>query len=82
MKRFKFNSECDKVIAQFISQNELLKEAFDECATVLETTPKSIEGRYYRNKEVIDNMIVNIINGKSNCLYRFVKNSIIVYLFG
>ena len=30
MKRFKFNSECDKVIAQFISQNELLKEAFDE----------------------------------------------------
>ena len=54
MKRFKFNSECDKVIAQFISQNELLKEAFDECAIVLKTTPKSIEGRYYRHKDEIN----------------------------
>ena len=73
MKRFKFNCECDKVIAQCIAQNELLKEAVDECATVLETTPKSIEGRYYRHKDEINAYIENLKNKPVNPIVKFFK---------
>ena len=73
MKRFKFNSECDKVIAQFISQNELLKDAFDECAIALGTTSKSIEGRYYRNKDEINAYIEDLKNKPVNPIIKFFK---------
>ena len=72
MKRFKFNSECDKMIAQFISQNESLKDAFDECAIALETTPKSVEG-YYRHKNEINVYIEDLKNKPINPIVKFFK---------
>ena len=73
MKRFKFNSECDKMIAQFISQNESLKDAFNECAIALWTTPKSIEGRYYRHKDEINTYIEALKNKPVNPIVKFFK---------
>ena len=73
MKRFKFNSECDKVIAQFILQNESLKDAFDECAIALGTTSKSIEGRYYRYKDEINTYIEDLKNKPINPIVKFLK---------
>ena len=73
MKRFKFNSECDKVIAQFISQNESLKDAFNECAIVFGTTSKSVEGRYYRHKDEINAYIEDLKNKPVNPIVKFFK---------
>lgn len=73
MKRFKFNSECDKMIAQFISQNESLKDAFNECAIALWTTPKSVEGRYYRHKDEINAYIEDLKNKPVNPIVKFFK---------
>ena len=73
MKRFKFNSECDKMIAQFILQNESLKDAFNECAIALWTTPKSVEGRYYRHKDEINAYIENLKNKPVNPIVKFFK---------
>ena len=73
MKRFKFNSECDKIIAQFISQNESLKDAFNESAIALETTPKSVEGRYYRHKNEINAYIEDLKNKPINPIVKFFK---------
>ena len=73
MKRFKFNSECDKMIAQFILQNESLKDAFNECAIALWTTPKSVEGRYYRHKDEINAYIEDLKNKPINPIVKFFK---------
>ena len=73
MKRFKFNSECDKMIAQFILQNESLKDASNECAIALWTTPKSVEGRYYRHKDEINAYIENLKNKPVNPIVKFFK---------
>ena len=73
MKRFKFNSECDKMIAQFILQNESLKDAFNECAIALWTTPKSVEGRYYRHKNEINAYIEDLKNKPVNPIVKFFK---------
>ena len=73
MKRFKFNSECDKMIAQFILQNESLKDAFNECAIALWTTPKSVEGRYYRHKDEINAYIEDLKNKPINPIVKFLK---------
>ena len=73
MKRFKFNSECDKMIAQFILQNESLKDAFNECAIALWTTPKSVEGRYYRHKNEINAYIEDLKNKPINPIVKFFK---------
>ena len=73
MKRFKFNSECDKMIAQFILQNESLKDAFNECAIALWTTPKSVEGRYYRHNDEINAYIEDLKNKPINPIVKFFK---------
>ena len=73
MKRFKFNSECDKMIAQFILQNESLKDAFNECAIALWTAPKSVEGRYYRHKNEINAYIEDLKNKPINPIVKFFK---------
>ena len=73
MKRFKFNSECDKMMAQCILQNESLKDAFNECAIALWTTPKSVEGRYYRHKDEINAYIEDLKNKPINPIVKFFK---------
>ena len=70
----RYNKNYDYVIAKTLYNNNFKKAvAFKVASEILLTTPKSIEGRYYRNKEVIDNMIVNIINGKKPWYYRLYK---------
>ena len=48
-------------------------KAFKDAAVILGTTSKSIEGRYYRNKETIDNMISHIVYSKKPWYYKLYK---------
>ena len=61
----KYNKVSDSIIAKALCDNNLNRvEAFKIASEILLTTPKSIEGRYYRNKEAIDNIVADIINSR------------------
>ena len=69
-----YNKSFDYVIAKTLYNNNYDRvKAFKDAAVILGTTSKSIEGRYYRNKETIDNMISHIVYSKKPWDYKLYK---------
>ena len=70
----RYNKNFDYVIAKTLYNNNYDRvKAFKDAAAILGTTSKSIEGRYYRNKETIDNMISHIVYSKKPRYYKLYK---------
>lgn len=70
----RYNKNFDYVIAKTLYNNNYDRvRAFKDAAVILGTTSKSIEGRYYRNKETIDNMISHIVYSKKPWYYKLYK---------
>ena len=70
----RYNKNYDYVIAKTLYNNNYDRvKAFKDAAVILGTTSKSIEGRYYRNKVTIDNMISHIVYSKKPWYYKLYK---------
>ena len=70
----RYNKNYDYVIAKTLYNNNFKKAvAFKVASEILSTTPKSIEGRYYRHKDEINAYIEDLKNKPVNPIVKFFK---------